>query len=134
MEGDSPLRLRNHRISDRGRLRSNFEEPDLGWPIIAPVFALAFTLGLFNRAFLGWGRTAFAISLALSVPIIGYRRFWHWSRYWLTVAFLIVLHIPWIYLTRPLIEQSNLGMLAFGIIDALLSSVVVARVCGKQDS
>jgi hypothetical protein len=109
------------------------EGQDLPWPMKALFLSLALLLGFLDHTLHGWGRAVFAAGIALTAPVIGYRRFWGKGRFWVTVMLLTAAQIPAVITMRPLLEMSRLpGMLAFAVVDCVSATLIIAWVCSKE--
>jgi hypothetical protein len=106
---------------------------EVPWAAKFVILSSALLLGIVDHTLHGWGGSVFSATIALAVPIIGYRRSWGKPRFWGTVALLVGMQIPLVIEMRPLLERSRLpGMLAFGVLDCVLVTLGLAWVSSEE--
>jgi hypothetical protein len=89
-------------------------------------------LGFFSEALGGWGVPALVGGAAVVIPTLKYQRYWHGRWFWLTMLALSVFQVPFVILSRPLMDQLKLGSnILFVTLDAFLVAVVVNWVRSK---
>jgi hypothetical protein len=102
------------------------------WSIKGPLLACALILGFLSEP-LHWARAPLAAGVAILLPIIGYRDFWHDAKFWITVALLAVVQAPLVMYVSPTMEQYKFPfMLAFGVADTLGVIGVLSLVCSEH--
>lgn len=95
---------------------------------------VALLLGFFDHA-LHWGGAAFAASIAVVLPIIGFRDFWRLGKFWVTVSALALFQLPLVLAIRSFVERPGFPFLyAFTIVDGIFVVFGIAYVCRKDES
>jgi hypothetical protein len=100
----------------------------------AILISLGCLVGLFNHLLHGWGYAAAPACVALVLPIIGYRKYWRQSRFWITVTLLAVIQPPLVVVLKPVLDQFRfLAMFTFGVVDCVLVTLAISWVCSLSD-
>jgi hypothetical protein len=102
------------------------------WPVKGPILLAALLLGFFDHAL--HGRLLFAATIAMLLPIIGFREFWNSWKFWVTVGLLTSLQVPLVIALRPQMEKARLPLLyAFTILDCSLVIAAIYFACSRDD-
>jgi len=92
------------------------------WPAAVTLGICAVLLGFFSDSLGGWGLTIGAASIAVVVPVLKYRRYWHSAWFWRVTLAMSVLQVPLVILVRSLVDRYKFG---FNLIFASLDGVLV---------
>jgi hypothetical protein len=99
------------------------------WSIKGPLLLLALLVGALSEYF-HWGGAPFAAGVAMIIPIIGFRKFWMKTRFWITVVVLGIAQVPLVVYLNPVIDRYRIpSMLAFGIADCLVVILALSFIC-----
>jgi hypothetical protein len=89
-------------------------------------------VGFFDSWLHGWGYAAAPAAIALIAPVIGYRKFWHLGRFWITAILLTALQIPLVILLRPTVEKFRfIALLSFAVADCVVITLALSWICSQ---
>src|SRR4051794_21614239 len=100
------------------RIAEERDRPEIRKPVKTVLISLGLIVGFLSHWLGPWTMSSTVVAMAIIVPTIGYRKYWHQSWFWMTIAALAVLQVPAAILARPLIDRFRfVFMLPFGLVD-----------------
>jgi hypothetical protein len=101
------------------------------WRVYVAAVVLSVLGILFDRKFPGLSRSLGSAGAAILGIIVVKRRYWHYSWFWLTFAALIIVQLPLILLTKPLMDYLKfVFMWIFALVDLFAMSLVIEIIAG----
>lgn len=124
---------REHKPTAAHHSAQMVEGENLSKRVKAVLVLLGLLVGFFDYLLHGWGYAAAPAAIAVIAPVLGYRKFWHQGRFWITAVLLSALQVPLVILLRPTIDKFRfLALLSFGVVDCVLITLAISWVCSQS--